>query len=162
MGLRNPISFVACLGQEPRPGQTWIATTVQSSPLTRRSTSPTSNTTHFNYQKRKKSKSDIHIPFGYYRRFNGTSNSSINTQHFGDELYNRTGFTSWMDASCDRAFWPRRSFVQELKKLLSLDDLRSLWNQEMPYRRKRRMRQAIRQLQIFLGASPLRNAMIKS
>ena len=115
---KKPNLLRSLLGQEPRPGQTWIYYST-SSPLTRKV-----NITHLKYHTLMTydSKSDIHIPFGYYRRFNGTSNSSVNTQHFGDELYNRTGFTSWMDASCDRAFWPRRSFVQELKKLLSLDD----------------------------------------
>eukprot|EP00057_Strongylocentrotus_purpuratus_P014877 XP_011669351.1 PREDICTED: uncharacterized protein LOC575118 [Strongylocentrotus purpuratus] len=66
---------------------------------------------------------DIHIPFGYYRRFDKPSATPKDTAFMSDEFFqNRTGLLSWVATNCDEVFWPRMPFIKRIIEEMPLDD----------------------------------------
>ena len=108
---------------DPEPGQTWIYYSTEP-PFRVVRWIANLNVTSLKYHvlMSYSSQSDIHIPFGYFRRFEGPDDGPSDTRFLDDNFYtNRTGLISWAATNCDSVFWPRMPFIDELKKLLPLD-----------------------------------------
>ena len=106
------------LEASPEPGQTWIYYSTEP-PYRVARASHTLDVARFKYHvlMTYDSRSDIHIPFGYFKRFANTDESPTDTRFLSDEFYNvnRTGLISWVATNCLVVFWPRYHFVEELK-----------------------------------------------
>ncbi|XP_030837404.1 uncharacterized protein LOC115922540 [Strongylocentrotus purpuratus] len=109
---------------DPDPEQTWIYYSTESPLRASRWAEP------FDIARMKyhvlmtyDKEADIHIPFGYYRRFDKPSATPKDTAFMSDEFFqNRTGLLSWVATNCDEVFWPRMPFIKRTIEEMPLDD----------------------------------------
>lgn len=109
---------------DPDPEQTWIYYSTESPLRASRWAEP------FDIARMKyhvlmtyNKEADIHIPFGYYRRFDKPSATPKDTAFTSDEFFkNRTGLLSWVATNCDEVFWPRMPFIKRIIEEMPLDD----------------------------------------
>ncbi|XP_071476955.1 alpha-(1,3)-fucosyltransferase 7-like [Diadema antillarum] len=108
---------------EPEPGQTWIYFSTES-PLRIVRWTETLEFTRLKYHllMTYDSRSDIHIPFGYYRPFNDSEDAPSDSDFQEESFYNRTGLISWVASNCKGVFWPRNSLISKLLQIMPLDD----------------------------------------
>ncbi|KAJ8043913.1 Alpha-(1,3)-fucosyltransferase 4 [Holothuria leucospilota] len=112
-------------------GQRWVMIT-EESPLYVPGVQPPEKyaKSTFDWFDSYKSDSDFVHPYGYYRPFGNTKPPEGDLSIF---LQQKTHLLAWMGSHCETQQWNRMRFVNDLKKLITLDKFGKCGDEEVPW-----------------------------
>ncbi|XP_071502110.1 alpha-(1,3)-fucosyltransferase 7-like [Diadema antillarum] len=137
------------VAMEPEEGQTWFYYSTET-PLRVVNWNRDLRVADLKYHKimTYRSDSDIPIPFGHYRR----RVVSLTQEEF-DQAYsqNKTKLVAWMASNCAQIFWPRVPLVEQLSRLLPLDQYGKCGKMQCLPQRSERCNRMLQQYKFYMA-----------